>query len=99
MLTERRVLITGGDGFIGSHLCERLLARGVDFTCHLIGDGPRRKDIERQIERSGIKDVVVLHGARTRKEVARPPRADLREWRGAVHDTASESGLAHAAGL
>jgi glycosyltransferase involved in cell wall biosynthesis len=43
--------------------------RGVDFTCHLIGDGPRRKDIERQIERSGIKDVVVLHGARTRREV------------------------------
>lgn len=51
--------------------CERLLTRGVDFTCHLIGDGPRRKEIERQIERSGIKDVVVLHGARTRREVAR----------------------------
>jgi colanic acid/amylovoran biosynthesis glycosyltransferase len=51
--------------------CEHLVMRGVDFTCHLIGDGPRRKDIERQIERSGVKDVIVLHGARTRREVAR----------------------------
>jgi UDP-glucuronate decarboxylase len=33
MLTERRVLITGGAGFIGSHLCERLLARGDEILC------------------------------------------------------------------
>ena len=33
MLTERRVLVTGGAGFIGSHLCERLLARGDEVLC------------------------------------------------------------------
>jgi UDP-glucuronate decarboxylase len=33
VLTERRVLVTGGAGFIGSHLCDRLLARGDEVLC------------------------------------------------------------------
>jgi UDP-glucuronate decarboxylase len=33
MLSENRVLVTGGAGFIGSHLCERLLERGNDVLC------------------------------------------------------------------
>jgi len=56
-----RVLITGGAGFIGSHLCERFLAEGDDVICmdnfltgspdnvaHLFGD-PRFTFIEQNV--------------------------------------------------
>lgn len=29
----KRILISGGAGFIGSHLCERLLKEGNDVIC------------------------------------------------------------------
>ncbi|UPT62185.1 MAG: SDR family oxidoreductase [Hyphomonadaceae bacterium JAD_PAG50586_4] len=30
---ERRILVTGGSGFLGSHLCDRLVERGDDVIC------------------------------------------------------------------
>src|SRR5262245_43303723 len=33
MHLEQRILITGGSGFLGSHLCDRLIAEGANVIC------------------------------------------------------------------
>src|SRR6202044_2317384 len=42
-LTRKRVLVTGGAGFLGSHLCERLIEQGHDVLC-VDNYFPGRKD-------------------------------------------------------
>ncbi len=46
---RRRILVTGGAGFLGSHLCERLLAAGHDVLCVDNYYTGRRSNIEHLI--------------------------------------------------
>jgi UDP-glucuronate decarboxylase len=46
MLSSRRILVTGGAGFIGSHLCESLLAAGHEVLCVDNYFTGRRRNIE-----------------------------------------------------
>jgi len=55
--------------------CRLLRARGVDFVCHLVGDGPLRLQVKGQIEAANLAGSVVMHGMLSRPEVAKMYRA------------------------
>ncbi len=50
MRSNNRVLVTGGAGFIGSHLCERLIERGDEVLCVDNFYTGRRSNVEALLE-------------------------------------------------
>jgi len=54
---SKRILVTGGAGFIGSHLCERLLDLGNEVVCLDNLFTGSRKNIERLLSRDRFKFV------------------------------------------
>ncbi len=49
--------------------CRLLRKRGVGFVCDLIGDGPRRAEITRQIKAARLESSVIVHGSMKRNDV------------------------------
>lgn len=51
--------------------CRLLSNRGVDFVCHLVGDGTLRAQIENQITEASLENKVILHGPLNRIDVVK----------------------------
>lgn len=49
--------------------CRLLRDRGVDFKCHLVGEGPLRLEVQAAIARCGLEQRVRIHGAMSRPQV------------------------------
>jgi UDP-glucuronate decarboxylase len=54
---SKRILVTGGAGFLGSHLCERLLAEGHEVICLDNFFTGRRDNIEHLLHQSNFEIV------------------------------------------
>ena len=52
MHIEQRILVTGGSGFLGSHLCERLLAEGANVICVDNFFSGTRRNVEHLLDNS-----------------------------------------------
>jgi UDP-glucuronate decarboxylase len=55
MIDRKRILVTGGAGFLGSHLCDRLLADGHDVICVDNFFTGRKQNIEHLNGHSGFE--------------------------------------------
>ncbi len=51
--------------------CRILLHRGIRFHCDIVGSGPMTAELEAQISRAGVEDVLHLAGAHPQEVVAR----------------------------
>ena len=66
----RRVLVTGGAGFLGSHLCERLVERGHDVLCVDNFFTGTKDNVAHLLDGTGLDHVLVSeHGADHRQEL------------------------------
>ena len=66
---EMGVLVTGGAGFLGSHLCDRLVAEGVDVVCADNLFTGRRSNIRHLLDNLPYKDMRPV-------EIEIPPRQE-----------------------
>ena len=69
----RLVPIKGFQHLIAS--CAVLKTRGRTFDCHILGDGPLRGPLQRQIEHLGLEDCVKLAGPQSQTRLAEWYRA------------------------
>jgi colanic acid/amylovoran biosynthesis glycosyltransferase len=49
--------------------CRLLRDKGIDFTCHFVGDGPDRDALSAQVAAAGLGDHTRFDGQKTRQEV------------------------------
>lgn len=67
-LTQKMILFVGAllpvKGLdILLEACIRMRNNGLNFSCHLIGEGPMRAELTQRINAQGMQDVVILHGS------------------------------------
>jgi len=55
MHLEPRILVTGGAGFLGSHLCERLIAEGTNIICLDNFYTGARRNLEHLLDHKGFE--------------------------------------------